>query len=81
MEAVTQLYAYPDALEEGQDRAEVDAALATLSAELELPHTLKLRGGRSSRITVPDTAPAETWAAIERAVPDWPALFQPRSVA
>jgi hypothetical protein len=79
VEAVTQLYAYPGALVEGQDRADVDAALAKLSAELDLPHTLKLKGG--SQITVPDTAPAETWAAIERAVPDWPDLFLPRSVA
>jgi hypothetical protein len=81
MEAVTHLYTYPGALEGEQDRADVDAALARLSAELQLPHTLKLRGGHNGRITVPDTPPAETWAALERAVPDWPDLFLPRPAA
>lgn len=30
------------------------------------------------RITVPDTAPEETWAAMGRVVVDWPDLFRPR---
>jgi hypothetical protein len=81
MEAVTHLYTYPGALEGERERGEVDAALARLSAELELPHTLKLRGGHSGRITVPDSTPAETWAAIERVVPDWSDLFLPRPAA
>ncbi len=78
MKAVTHLYTYPDALEGAQDRNDIDAALARLSAELQLPHTLRLRDGHRGQITVPDTAPAETWAAIERAVPDWADLFLPR---
>lgn len=79
MEAVTHLYTYPEALEAEKDRSEVDAGLAKLSAKLELPHTLKLKGTHSGRITVPDTTPAETWAAIERVVPNWPDLFLPPS--
>lgn len=78
MEAVTHLYTYPDALKSEQDQAAVDAALAKLSAELQLPHQLRLMGGHSGRITVPDTTPDETWAALERVVPDWPDLFLPQ---
>lgn len=78
MEAVTHLYTYPGAIDAEQGRADVDAALAKLSAELALPHELRIRGGHGGRITVPDVAPDETWAAIDRAVPDWPQLFLPR---
>jgi hypothetical protein len=78
VESVTHLYTYPDAAEGEQGHSEIDAALAKLSAELALPHQLKLRGGHSGRITVPDTTPEETWTAIERVIPDWPQLFLPR---
>jgi hypothetical protein len=78
VEAVTHLYTYPGALESEQGRAEIEAALAKLSAELQLPHALRIKPGHVSRITVPDTAPDETWAAIERVVTDWPDLFLPR---
>jgi hypothetical protein len=78
VEAVTHLYTYPQALELPQDRAEIEAALAKLSAELELPHSLKIKPGHVARIMVPDTTPEETWAAIERVVADWPNLFLPR---
>ena len=78
MEAVTHLYTYPDALDGKEGRTEVEAALAKLSAELQLPHALKIKPGHVGRITVPDTTPDETWEAIERVVADWPDLFLPR---
>jgi hypothetical protein len=78
MEAVTHLYTYPDALEHEEGRAEIEAALEKLSAELQLPHALVIKPGHVGRITVPDTAPDETWAAMGRAVTDWPELFLPR---
>lgn len=78
MEAVTHLYTYPGAIDAKQGRADIDAALVKLSAELALPHELRIRGGHGGRITVPDVTPAETWAAIGRAIPDWPQLFLPR---
>lgn len=78
VEAVTHLYTYPQALEAQRGREEIEAALAKLSAELGLPHALILKPGHVARITVPDTTPEETWAAIERVVTDWPDLFLPR---
>jgi hypothetical protein len=75
---VTHLYTYPGALDLEQDREAIEAALAKLSAELELPHALKVKPDHVGRITVPDTAPEETWAAIARVIPDWPDLFLPR---
>jgi hypothetical protein len=78
VESVTHLYTYPEAIEGEQGQVDVDAALAKISTELALPHQLKLRGGHSGRITVPDTSPEETWAAIERVVPEWNQLFLPR---
>jgi hypothetical protein len=78
VEAVTHLYTYPQSLESEHGRAEVDAALAKLSAELELPHVLQLKSDHVGRITVPDSTPDETWAAMGRAVTDWPELFLPR---
>jgi hypothetical protein len=78
VESVTHLYTYPEAIEGEQGQVDVDAALAKISTELALPHLLKLRGGHSGRITVPGTSPEETWAAIERVVPEWNQLFLPR---
>jgi hypothetical protein len=78
MEAVTHLYTYPEAVEREEGRAEVEAALEKLSAELQLPHALVIKPGHVGRITVPDTAPDETWAAMGRAVTNWPELFLPR---
>lgn len=78
MEAVTHLYTYPQALEGPQGRADIEAALVKLSAELQLPHTLRLKSDHVGRITVPGTTPDQTWAAIGRVVTDWPELFLPR---
>lgn len=78
VEAVTHLYTYPQALEAQQGREEIEAALAKLSVELQLPHALRIKGGHVGRITVPDTTPDETWAAMDRVVTDWPDLFLPR---
>jgi hypothetical protein len=78
VEAVTHLYTYPQALEVEQDRNEIEAALVELSAELQLPHALRIKPGHVGRITVPDTTPDETWAAMGRVVTDWPELFLPR---
>lgn len=78
VEAVTHLYTYPQALEAPGGRAEIDAALVKLSAELGLPHELRLKSSHAGRITVPDTTPDETWAAMGRAVPNWPELFLPQ---
>jgi hypothetical protein len=78
MEAVTHLYTYPEALELPDRRAEVEAALEKLTSELQLEHVVKLKLTHAGRITIPDTTPEETWAAMGRAVPDWPDLFLPR---
>ncbi len=78
VEAVTYLYTYPQALEAERGRADIEAALAKLSAELQLPHALRLRSDHVGRITVPGCSPDETWAAIGRVVTDWPDLFLPR---
>jgi hypothetical protein len=78
MESVTHLYTYPQALESDEGRAEIEAALEKLSAELQLPHPLTIKPGHVARITVPGTTPDETWAAMGRAVTDWPDLFLPR---
>lgn len=78
VESVTHLYTYPEAVAGEQGQIDVDAALAKISAELDLPHQLKLRGGHSGRITVPGMNPEETWTAIERVVPEWNQLFLPR---
>ena len=78
VESVTHLYTYPQALEAEEGRAEIDAALAKLSAELGLPHEVRLKSDHVGRITVPDSTPEETWAAMERAVSDWQDLFLPR---
>ncbi len=78
VEAVTHLYTYPQALESQEGRADVDAALVKLSAELELPHELRLKSDHVGRITVPDSTPDETWAAMGRVVTNWPELFLPR---
>jgi hypothetical protein len=78
VEAVTHLYTYPQALEAPHGREEIEAALVKLSAELQLPHALRIKPGHVARITVPDTPPDETWAAIGRVVSDWPDLFLPR---
>lgn len=78
MESVTHLYTYPEAAAGAEGHADIDAALEKLSTALALPHQLKLRGGHTSRITVPDTTPEETWTALERVVPGWDAMFLPR---
>ena len=78
VEAATHLYTYPQAVQSEQGRAEIEAALAKLSAELELPHPVRLKSDHVGRITVPNTTPDETWAAMRRAVADWPELFLPR---
>lgn len=78
MESVTHLYTYPQAVEGEDGHREVEAALEKLSAELNLPHQLRLRGGHTGRITVPDTSPEETWTALERVVTNWQGLFLPR---
>lgn len=78
VESVTHLYTYPQSLEGQQGRADIEAALVKLSAELELPHVLRLKSGHVGRITVPDRTPDETWTAMGRVVTDWPELFLPR---
>lgn len=78
VEAATYLYTYPQALESQQGRADVEAALVKLSADLQLPHALRLKSGHVGRITVPDRTPDETWAAMGRVVIDWAELFLPR---
>jgi hypothetical protein len=80
MHAVTHLYTRPGAAEGEQGRREVDAALAKLSAELELPHVIRIMGGHNSRIKVPESTPEETWTAMDRAVADWPDMFLPRPI-
>lgn len=78
VEAVTHIYTYSQALESRQGRADIEAALVKLSAELQLPHALRLKSGHAGLITVPDSTPDETWAAMGRVVTDWPELFLPR---
>lgn len=75
----THTHIYTFKLETDSDRAEVEAALAKLSTELELIHPLRLRGGHRSLITVPGVAPDEAWSAMDSAVPGWQRIFLPRS--
>jgi hypothetical protein len=77
METQTHLFTFP--IETDAERAAVEAALEKLSHELALTHALRLKGGHRSMITVPDVGPEDTWSAIDRVVPDWQQLFQPRS--
>lgn len=79
METRTHLYTFP--IESDSDRAEVETALERLSAELELTHALRLKGGHRGLITVPDVDPETTWSAIDRVVPSWQRIFMPRSAA
>jgi hypothetical protein len=77
METRTHLFTFP--IETDADRSAVEEALGNLSAELGLPHALRLKGGHRAMITVPDVDPEATWSAIDRAVPNWQQLFLPRS--
>jgi len=79
MDAVTFLYCYPKAIETAEGRAEVADALAKLAAELKLHPPIELKADDHGHVTVPHIAPNETWAAMDRAVPDWAerALFIP----
>jgi hypothetical protein len=79
MDAVTFLYCYPKAIETPEGRAEVADALAKLAAELKLHRPIELKADDQGHVTVPHIAPAGTWAALDRAVPDWAerALFIP----
>jgi hypothetical protein len=77
VESVTYLYTYPDAMETEQGRADVTEALQKLSAELQLNHELRIKGGHGGQIVLPDVAPDEAWAAMGRVVSDWPELFLP----
>jgi hypothetical protein len=77
METRTHLFTFP--IETDSDRAAVEEALEKLSAELELTHALRLKGGHRAMITIPDVDPEATWSAIDRAVPDWQRLFLPPS--
>jgi hypothetical protein len=75
----TRTHIFTFAIESDSERTALEAALEKLSTELELTHPLRLKGGHRALITVPGTDPEETWAAMERAVPDWQQLFLPRS--
>jgi hypothetical protein len=77
MESQTHLFTF--AIETDADRAAIEGALEKLSAELALTHPLRLKGGHRGLITVPDVTPDDTWAAMDRAVPDWQQMFLPRS--
>lgn len=75
----TRTHIFTFAIEKDSERDAVEAALSSLSTELELTHPLRLKGGHRGLITVPDVDPDETWSAIDRAVPEWQQLFLPRS--
>jgi hypothetical protein len=77
----TRTHIFTFAIETDSERTAVEAALASLSTELELTHPLRLKGGHRGLITVPDVDPEETWSAIDRAVPEWQQLFLPRSAS
>jgi hypothetical protein len=77
MKTRTHLFTFP--IETASERTEVEAALDKLSAELELTHPLRLKGGHRGLVTVPDVEPEDTWSAMDRVVPEWQRLFLPRS--
>ena len=77
MKSRTHLYTFP--VETDAERTAVEEALGKLSTELELTHALRLKGGHRGLVTVPDADADETWAAMERVVPDWQQLFMPRA--
>jgi hypothetical protein len=78
LRAQTHIYTY--AIESDSERVATETALGNLSTELELTHPLRLKGGHRALITVPGIEPEATWAAMDRVVPEWRALFLPRSV-
>ncbi|MGB7589552.1 MAG: hypothetical protein WBM00_12695 [Solirubrobacterales bacterium] len=79
MEAVSFLYCYPKAIETAEGRAEVADALEKLAAELKLHPPIELKADDHGQVTIPYVGPDDTWAALDRAVPDWAgrALFMP----
>jgi hypothetical protein len=70
MEA-TFIYPRPEALDNPLGAAEVDQALERLALELDLGHEVELRPPGSNSVVVPDTAPDEVWAALDRFLPIW----------
>jgi hypothetical protein len=79
MKTRTHLFTFP--IENAADKAATETALEHLSAELELTHAIRLKGGHRGLITLPDVEPDDTWSAIERVVPEWQQLFLPRSTS
>ena len=66
-------------IETAEGRAEVADALAKLAAELKFDPPIELRADEQGMVTVPHCGPDDTWAAMDRVVPDWAerALFIP----
>lgn len=67
----TFIYPRPEALENPLGAAEVDEALERLALELNLGHETELRPPGSNSVIVPDAAPEEVWAALDRFLPIW----------
>lgn len=67
----TFIYPRPEALENPRRAAEVDEALGRLALELNLGREAELRPAGSNSVVIPDTAPDEVWAALDRFLPIW----------
>ncbi|MBS1843103.1 MAG: hypothetical protein JST53_01690 [Actinobacteria bacterium] len=67
----TFIYPRPEVLENPLAAAEVDEALERLAVELDLGNEVELRPPGSNSVIVPDTAPEEVWAALDRFLPIW----------
>jgi hypothetical protein len=77
MKSKTHIFTFE--IESDSQRDDIEAALGKLSTELDLSHPLRLKGGHRGLITVPDTEPDATWAAMNRVVPSWRQMFLPPS--
>jgi hypothetical protein len=68
---LTFIYARPETIQNPLGAAEVDEALERIAAELDLDPELEMRPQNGTAIVIPDVAPHETWAAIDRLLPIW----------
>jgi hypothetical protein len=67
----TFIYPRPETILNPLGAAEVDEVLERLAVELELDPELRMRPPEGNSIVIPDLAPAEVWAAIDRILPIW----------
>jgi hypothetical protein len=68
---LTFIYVRPETIRNPLGAVEVDEALERIAAELDLDPELEMRPKDGTAIVIPDVAPDEVWAAIDRLLPIW----------